>query len=539
MAVFKQTGDQTKMQYKPAGTLNQQPQSPISAKMRQKPVFTRRKQNVMIFYQRCILENKKNTSAGVLILLLDDYFPGLIFIPESEKTSAAGMPSVNNYVTEKNGQWYLDIKMMARSREKSFSGLFPEKINSWDEAEARRKFGRADVIRFFIDKENESFLTGFYKRIKQRSVKIAPENVPNDFFKALNYYRKFVWEDWDFSGFIMHKMRHNPPNIYEAFCFYGHKQYTLFGFGAESAVAKSAEKNYTEEELIKFGNDRLKDAIQKNIPDTKNYDIDQLTAFFELVQRTLESVPSGKPVYIPTDLDVFLKQLKAGLRTLNKKSSNANYADTYTPADRKTINNYINRIENLLDDAEILSEIQHLRSTGTYREKINFLYRLMSEPVVRNKFNDAAQDIIHGLFLKQFNPSSLDRAVSHNDETGDSFTGHEMIGDTKYLNPEERFMLTTFFKDEFRKELSRERMEQFLECLPDHFVNYPFEEDFEGNLKMTRYSKKILFTTFCSIAGITAEDELQRQFLVLLQRVIDNINKAKNPEGVSYEHKPS
>jgi hypothetical protein len=503
-------------------------------------VFTIKKQHSIIFSanrryllnQRCTLRSSKEINAGILVLLLNDYFPGLLFIPRqdvkgiSERRISGNprMPVPNNlgivnYVAEKNGAWTLDIAAMSRSGEKCFAALFPDNISSWDENKAREKYGCADIIRFFIDAENNEFLVEFNKLKGAGSAKISGSHVPDGFFEKADYPGKPVWEDWDFSGFVLHKMRHNPPSIYEAFGYYGHRYYTLCGFGLDSTA-----DNRTETDLYKSGLDRLNKAMGDAVSNMEALISKQGAGFFELIHETLESVPAGSSVYTPTDINTFIKQIKSRMPDLYRHSPSGNNTDPYTPGDKKTINNHLDKVGEYVDDADGREELRKTRLSGTYREKINLLHRLRSKPSVRAHYDARELDIIHGLYLKQFTPVSLDGKLGGDEE--DAFTGYDVTGDERFPNPEERLIWTSFFREEFEKEFDPGRLEIFLECLPGHFAQYPFDADAGGNLRMSKYSKKNLFSTFCSVAGIAPDNELWKPFLVLIQRVVDNINRS-------------
>jgi len=489
-------------------------------------IFTRKKSHVTItwlIHKRFMVKSPSEINAGILVLLLNDFFPSIRFI-------SSGKPgenlSITNYISEKNGKWILDIAAMSRSKEKGFACLFPDSISSWDEAKARNKYGCADVIRFFVDTENDKFLKELNKLKKAGLVHISGESVPGDFFVKLNYNGKPVWEEWNFSKIVLHKMRHSPPNIYEAFGYFGHKYYTLFGFALDS-VSNSAKAD-TEAFLLKSGTGVMNNAVQSNFPGVEDFNINLQTALFEITQETLESVPLGKSMYAPTELDVFIKQLKGRMPDIYKKSADSGQdnADTFTPSDRKTINNHLEKMTGYIADPESALELQRVRLSGTYREKINLLHRLLSKPVVRKQYDPREVSVIHGLFLKQYKPVSLDKPLVDSEDDG-AFTGHDLIGDEQFLKPDEYLVWTSFFKDEFKNEFEEARLEKFLECLPGHFAQFPFDVNSAGNLTISKYSKKILFTTFCSVAGIAPDNELWKPFLVLIQRAIDTINEGE------------
>jgi len=464
--------------------------------------------NQYFFYRRYRLAPKQNLGADTLIQVLDDYFPGIVFFQGNN----TGNISIAQYVVPNHGGWTLDIHAMSRAKEKLFSSLFPEKISRWNEAEARKRYGCADIIRFFIDTENDRFSAASKNRGK---------SISSRFFKELDYSGKPVWEDWDFSALVVHKMRHKPPSIYEAFDYYAHRLYTLLGFGSRLGT--------TDDELIKAGTKLLNDTIREQIPGTSNFGKDRLTAFFEMTQETLESVPAGTSKYAPTELQVFINQLKTKIADLYKKSGFQNEEEMYNAADRRTINNHIEKAIQNVTGAENLLELQKIQLSGTYREKINLLHRIVfssPSPFPPDTYAQRELDIIHGLFLQQLRPWSLDMPLDGED--GDTFTGHDLIGCEQYVSPEDHFAWSSLFRDEFAEELGSNALEKFIECLPDHFFRHPFDIDAQGDLHISKHSRKILFSTFCSVAGVFKENELWKPFLVLLQRVVVKINNIRN-----------
>jgi len=462
--------------------------------------------------QRYRLALHKDLNAGTIVLILNDYFPGLVFIPKN-----SGDISVAQYFIQQRGKWNLDLDAMARSRDKMFANLFPENFSRWNEAEARKKYGCADIIRFFIDMENDAFSAGFSKSTK--TARNRGKGIPGVFFNELDYNGKPVWKDWDFSALVIHRMRKRPPCVYEAFGYYARRRYTLMSFGP-------ASPDNTDDELLKSGTGLLNSAIREQLPETADLGIDRLTKLFEMIQETLESVPAGGSLYVPAGLDVFINQLKMKISDLFKKSFSGKEEDTYSSANMRTINNHIEKAEKHAVDGKILSELQKVKLTGTYREKINLLHRVVFVKPMSEHYSLWELDMIHGLFLKQYRPLSLDKAFPGGEEDN-AFTGHELFGDEKYTSAEDHLAWSSFFRDEFERQVNKDALEQFIEYIPDHFSRFPFDTDSEGNLCISKYSRKLLFAAFCSAAGIGQDNELRGQFLVLLKRVVDNINKSR------------
>jgi hypothetical protein len=198
----------------------------------------------------------------------------------------------------------------------------------------------------------------------------------------------------------------------------------------------------------------------------------------------------------------------------------------YNAADRKTINNHVGKAEKMVNDTATLLELRKIKLSGTYGEKINIVHRIVSAPSSRKKYSQRELNIIHGLFLKQKRPVSLDRLFGGSDEE-DPFTGHDLIIDEKYVSTEDHLLWSSFFRDEFAEELDKDGLEKFIAILPEHFSKYPFDIDSDGTLCISKYSRKFLFSTFCSVAGIPPDGELWKPFLVLMQKVVNNINKER------------
>jgi hypothetical protein len=463
-----------------------------------------------LYNQRFILKSHKSLNAGILILLLQDYFPGLIFLSNQNFNKL----SIKKYVVNKHGKWTLNIEAMSKSKDANIACLFPKNISMWNEAKARGKYGSANIIRFFIDLQNNMFLDSFSKVKNILLDKIDNKYISSSFLDKVKF-NKPVWEIWDFSSIVLHKMRHNPPSIYEAFNYFAHKQYTLLGFSTPVNQIDTSTG-----ELIKDGFKLLSEKIKEYFPEVNNFNIDEFTHFFELVQETLESVPKGNSVYEPTDMEIILNQIKSRMANLFRKKFDEN-TDLYSPSNRKTINNHIIKAKKTVNDENIRKELQKVQLSGTSKDKINILYRIISIPEIRKNYSHRELEIINGLFLKQNTVISLDKELINDDG---SFTGHDLLKDEKHIDPIDRFIWTSFFTDVFKNELDKDKLEKFIEYLPGHFSQYPFDLDSERNIKITKYSRKILFSIFCSVLGIIPEKELWKPFLVLIKRVINNIN---------------
>jgi len=468
----------------------------------------------------------KDLDSGTIIQILNDFFPGLVFIPKN-----SGDISVRRYFIQQNGKWTLDVHAMSKSKEKIYSSLFPENISRWNEAEARKKYdGSADIIRFFIDMENDTFSAEFTKSTGA-ALNGTGDNptgsIPRRFFKKLNYAGKPVWVDWDFSALVIHKLRRRPPSIYEAFGYYARRFYTLMALGTPTP-GSTAVRAAGDDELIKSGTRLLDNAVREQIPETAAWGPSphRLTELFLKIQETLESVPSGGSLYVPAKLDLIISRLKTGISGLNKDPGYEEKEDTFSATDRKTINNHIEKARKFAADSNILQELNNVKLNGTYREKINMLHRIVFIRPLSERYSRRELDVIHGLFLKQHRPVSIDKAFG-NGEDDNAFTGHDIYGDEKYTRAEDRFAWSSFFKKEFEPEMNKDALEKFIEYIPDHFSKFPFDVDDDGNLCMSKYSQKILFTCFCSSAGIPEDNELWGAFKIIIKRVIDSINNGR------------
>jgi hypothetical protein len=248
-----------------------------------------------LFRQRCIVPTININDRSILVNLLDDAFPGLCF---SEKNNLESL-DILNYVCIVDGQYLLDLVKMSRSE--NFGHLFHEDFSKkWDENSARKKYGRANVIRFFIDIDNEKFLSEFFKLKYANLVSIDKDAIPIIFHYGLglnNDQKKPIWENWDFSKIVKHK----SPTIYKAFERYAHKKYTLLGFGIIKLFKEKSLKDNNAANLLLAGNKLLDGIIMENIPKLTSLSIERQIAIFELEQEILESVPEGGSKYAPTE----------------------------------------------------------------------------------------------------------------------------------------------------------------------------------------------------------------------------------------------
>jgi len=509
-------------------------------------VFTRKKHRVIIaqagssrrffLIQRCILPTLND--AGILYYLLEDYFPTQIF----NKNENIDNLDILNYVHQVNGQWLLDLVAMSRS--KYFAHLFHEDFPSvWNkhtEDIARKKYGRADITRFFIDMENDKFFREFSRLKKANMANVDKDTVSNMFLDKLGYYNgKSVWEDWDYTNLVMHK----SANVYKAFKRYAHKIYTLLGFGLFKLNAKNAHTyaDSTVTKLLLEGQKLLDMIVKAKLPIITKITNERQIKFFELEQDVLESVPTGGSIYAPTEVKIFINQLKSRIPNFLKQRTfdnpdNVNQTELFNPSDRKSINKYMEKLGQYIKEMEKtglhieeaeedFSDYRKVKLDGTYREKVTFLHRIIGKPLIRTFFKRELENI-YGLINKLFLPDSLD--TPHvNAKNGESFLPYEITGDEKNVSPDDHLSWADLFTNVFRQELDEQQLKNFLDCIPKHIKQYPPEYDSAKNFKMTYHSKKMLFSTFCSVAGIEGQ-ELWEPFLELINQVIENINIVRN-----------
>jgi len=479
-----------------------------------------------LYRQRFILP-RTNINWNDLLYLLDDPFPGLLFAPKSNTENL----DILNYVSEADGQYLVDLVKMSKSE--NFSRLFHEDFPAlWDEKAARKQYGKADVIRFFIDIENNKFLHEFSKIENANKADIEKDAIPNMFLDELGYYnideKKPVWEEWDFSKIVKHK----SPDIYKAFTRYAHKQYTLLGFGLWKLHKENptALKNCTATDLLLAGNKLLDAIVREEFPETDNFSIERRIAVFEAEQEILESVPEGANIYKPTEIKVFTSQLKSRIPGLLKIKSldnpeNVNHVETFSQSDRKNIKKYFENLGQYIENMEDFNEYRETQMNGTYREKVMFLYQQIW--LIRKYFSEREIETIYGLTGKLNLPLSFDEPLKNNG-AGESFILYDILGDDKAVSSDEHLSWAVLFTDVFKQEFDDTQMKKILECIPRHFEEYPPKYDNAGNFNMTYYSKKELYRTFCITAGIEDEQQIWEMFLEMIQEVIENINRARS-----------
>jgi len=459
--------------------------------------------------------------------LLDDYFPNLIFFSPNH----AGNLDILNYVESTGGKYHLNLDRMSKS--KFFAHLFHEDFAVfWDEATARKKYGRPDVIRFSIDFENGKFLNEFYKLKNAAMVKIGEDDIPNMFLDALGLNnideKKPVWEGWDLSKIV----KHNSSGIYKAFGRNAHILYTLLGFGLWKLYKETpkALKDCKAADLLLSGKKVLDSIVTENIPNLADLSVERQIAVLETEQEILESIPKGGSIYAPTEIKVFNKQLKSRIPSLlnlpyHDNTDQVNHVETFNSGERKNIKRYFRKLGQFIGNIEDINEYHETQINGTYREKVMFLYRWIG--IIRENFSERELEIIYGLINNLGLPVSFDEPLKNN-EARETFILYDITEDGKYVSFDEHLSWTVLFTDVFKQEFDETQMKKFLECIPQHFVEYPPGYDKAGNFSMSYYSKKQLFKTFCITVGIEEEQEMWEMFMEMLQDVIDNINKIRN-----------
>jgi len=479
-----------------------------------------------LFRQRCIVPTT-TINWNDLEYLLDDYFPNLIFYPPNN----AGNLDILNYVESTGGKYHLDMDKMSKS--KFFAHLFHEDFTAfWDEVAARKKYGRPDVIRFSIDFENGKFLNEFYKLKHADMVKIGEDDIPNMFLDALGLNnideKKPVWEGWDLSKIV----KHNSSGIYKAFGRNAHILYTLLGFGLWKLYKENpkALKDCKAADLLLAGKKALNGIVTENIPNLADLSVERQIAVLESEQEILESIPKGGSIYAPTEINVFIRQLRSRIPILLKSKhldnpDQVNHTETVNSGERKNINRYMRMLGQFIGNAEDFNEYHETQINGTYREKIMFLYRWIG--IIRKNFSERELEIIYGLIGKLGLPVSFDEPLKNN-EAGDSFILYDITEDGKYVSLDEHLSWTELFTGVFKQEFDETQMTKFLKCIPWHFNEFLPGYDRAGNFNITYYSKQQLYKTFCITAGIEEEQEMWEMFLEMINEVIDNINRIRN-----------
>jgi len=451
--------------------------------------------------------------AGVPTRLLGLYFPCIIFIPEDNPFDL----DILNYINYENDRW--NLRLTAMSKNKHFYHLFHDEFcNEWDEAKAKARYGRPDVIMFFIGLENDRFLLGFSELCNASMVSIEKDSILEGFFDELNFDNAMpVWEGWDFSKLVTHK----PRKIYGAFMRYAHREYTLMGFGLYKIGEEdvNTQKKCGTDQLLLMGNKLIDEIVMDLLPEIMDFVINRLASFYSMIQDILETVSTGESIYVPTNVDNFIKQLRGRITVFlkNKYLDNPeqiNFVETFNSSERKTINNHMKKIGKYVFIKIHYSEYRS-KWTGTYREKINFLHQMIMDSSIREQYPADELETIHGLYLKQFPLESMEKQL-FDVKSGKPFPLSDTIEDKN-----EQPIIDTF-KDEFKKELDIQELKEFLERVLEYLKWHR-----SGNtdaLTMTNYYKNKLFSEFCVLAGIAIENELKVLFIERLNIIINDYN---------------
>jgi hypothetical protein len=471
-------------------------------------------------------------------LLLDDYFPGLVFFE-----SFTDKLDILDYVENIGGKWTLNLDRMSRSG--AYGHLFHEEFSTlWNEAAARRRYGCADVIRYFIDLENDRFWNEFSKLSNTNLVSVIKDSLPQKFLDELEYGERPVSEGWDFSKLV----RHKPHTIYKALLYYLHRYYTLLGFGLSKLYKEDPEKLKTGDtnkllsELLLAGSKQLDDVVKEQIPETRDFIIEgripeknevyYWTRFIEIEQEVLESVSAGGSIYTPKEMDDLIIQLRGRIPDVYKPDFNGSGERTkgdliilndneniYDPTDIKNINNHMEKVGKYIIDTMDYSKYCELKQTGSYREKARFLYKVIMSPLIIDNYSEQELDIIQGLFFKLFPVIPINKPLKKDGETDESFSIADTIAD-KNVPP-----IIEYFHEQFRDELVEQKMVEFLNNVSWYLDFYQSKKDANEILMiMTDYYKRKLFSEFCTQAGITESTELRRHFVERIQIIIDNHN---------------
>jgi len=541
-----------------------------------------------------------------LTQILADYFPGLLFFQGNNVDDF----DIRRYVDDAdgNGPWTLDLKRMSRSP--YFSHLFPKDIsyeikdndtlrdisekfyrtpaleyvkiiaqynnieNSdhilsrgteilipifsalWNEETAKKKYNNPDVIWYFIDVENDKFLSEFstLTNTKASLVNTVKDAIPRKFLDELEYYnseqlkyydKKPVWEDWDFSEIVKHK----PYAIYKAFLYYAHKFYTLLGFGLCKLNKEYPDilETIDTDGLLAAGCKQLDNVIREEIPETKDFiaegqiletnKVYRWKKFFEIEQEVLESVPTGGSIYIPTKMDILIDQLKSRIPDLYKNGYDDSGERTkgdliildynkliYDTTDIKNINNHMSKIVQYIDK-EDYSEYRRVNLTGTYREKVRFLYLLIMTPSIIKYYSEFELGIVSDLFYRLFPVSSIHKPLEKDGETDESFFLSDILKDERNISP-----VVDYFREQFRNDIDKQEMMEFTKNVSwylDFYKPQP-KKNTTVIIKVSDYYKGRLFSKFCELAKIREDEELRRNFFERIQMIIDNYNTQRS-----------
>jgi len=455
------------------------------------------------------LDSSKDINAKDVSNLLSDHF----HLPFPAQLIKGFYKNRKIYFYFKNGKWCLNIPKITESIIKHSACHLPSSNPDW-----------TDIIHSFINKINDSFFTEFYKSIQNKSAlnllqdrKIFDKNsIPAMFFENIKYYGDNI----DVLNLIVvHKMRHKPPSIYETFEFYAHKQYTLLGF-VLNTVSFNIEYFFHNgiKSMLEEGKKSAIDAIHKCYTNTEEQKQkrNSNSKFDDLINETLESVQEDNNKYVPTELNIFIKQFRNQLIRIKKNDN-----PVFSKAQQRTINSRIKEMINYVNNPKDKADLQELMVEGRFDEKIILLYRLIGEPSVKRNLTPLKLKNIQKLYDKQM----------MYEVSGGGYIDNIGIN-KKEVDPSDHLYWTSVFKDElkssFRDEIKKEfdtdkKWESFFEYITE---NIPFEGNMNGDLVINNKANK-LFEIFCQHVGINTCDEFKKHFLISIQIIIDKFNKMK------------
>jgi hypothetical protein len=572
--------------------------------------------------------DNKPISAKELIELLKDYFPGLRFYHFEKKVDNS---YIETYFDKEEGKWLLDnietyfdkeqskwllsiakhcvppdqggkkwtlniIAMSKKNEDKdceNYAFLFPRELSHWDK-------GRVDVIKFFIDEQNNIFI----KKINPKNRFANEEVVPNKFLEVIKYKEgTYVWELWDFSEIVGHKMQDDIPNIYKAFTYYARRQYNLLGFALNYHSKDDNDplnyndndlRNNSVEHLINKGKKIMNKEVEEN-----NFKMKKLgmileemklekmklekmklekkhlerkklemklekkhNRFSELEREILESIPKGdKGNGVPRDLKIFFKQLESRILEINKSID----AESDTERDNKVTIKITNKPYNKNDIrkmkkhlARIISYLDEDKKGGMQWWKTNDmedqLYEFLKQPNIKELYPNQNIDSIRKLLQKRLDePVSLDEMLNDNDNEKQRNL-YDVTPDEQYLNPEDRFTQSTWqqflfiaskdaFKDEFKGTFEDTFKDEFEEAFKDTYKD-TFEDEFKDELreKLNRFLEELNpfwenLNPFWEKLNPSLE-KLNPFFEKLLEKCLDKLQEyfKKQPLTLYYDH---
>jgi transcriptional regulator with XRE-family HTH domain len=184
--------------------------------------------------------------------LFETYFPGVLFLKLEGR--AANVPggvlyrglNIDDIPITANGA--LDIRAMAKRT--LFSNLIPKRKKGreeeWLDLQAELNKGPVDIVRFFLNKEDEKYAAAFNTAVGEEYLEsgLNEDSVLDNFFedikdKGVQAYFEDGKLMWDFSGSVSHEAH----AVYSAYKYYAHKNYTelLFGWDLDYCL-KNPEK---------------------------------------------------------------------------------------------------------------------------------------------------------------------------------------------------------------------------------------------------------------------------------------------------------